>query len=132
MLKSIAVVIVSYMLSVILVFATNPLLARIFPGDFEKGHVPSNPALVTSTALFAVVSILCAWICGHFAPRRPDLHVLWFFVIGEVMGIAFTIPNWSKGWPHWYWISWLLAWPLSCWLGLLLARRGKNAPLAVS
>jgi len=26
--------------------------------------------------------------------------VLWFFVLGEVMGIAAIIPNWSKGWPH--------------------------------
>jgi hypothetical protein len=39
------------------------------------------------------------------------------------MGIGAIIPNWSKGWPHWYWLSWLLTWPVSCWIGLLLARR---------
>jgi hypothetical protein len=49
--------------------------------------------------------------------------VLWFFIIGEVMGIVSIIPNWGKGWPHWYWLSWLLTWPVSCWLGLLAARR---------
>jgi hypothetical protein len=126
MLKSIAVVAGSYVLSIILVLATDPLLSRIFPGDFVQGRVPSNPALLTSTALFVVISILCAWICARFAPRRASRHVLWFFIIGEVMGIASIIPNWSKGWPHWYWLSWLLTWPVSCWLGLLAARRSDD------
>jgi hypothetical protein len=123
MLKSIAVVAGSYLLSVVLVFATNPLLSRIFPGDFIKGHVPSNAALLASTALFVAVSILCAWLCARFAPGRASRHVLWFFIVGEVMGVAATIPNWTNGWPHWYWLSWLLTWPVSCWIGLWLARR---------
>jgi len=126
MLKSIAVVVGSYLLSIFLVLGTDPLLSRIFPGDFVKGRVPSNPALVTSTALFVVISILCAWICARFSPPRASRHVLWFFIIGEVMGIASIIPNWGKGWPHWYWLSWLLTWPVSCWIGLLAARRGTD------
>jgi hypothetical protein len=123
MIKSIAVIVGSYLLSVVLVLATDPLLSRLFPGDFDPGHVPSNNALVTSTVLFVVVSILCAWICARFAPGRAGWHVLWFFVIGEVMGVGATIPNWSKAWPHWYWLSWLLTWPVSCWIGLLLGKR---------
>ena len=123
MFKSIAVVVGSYLLSVVLVLATDPLLSRLFPGDFVKGRVPSDTALITSTALFVVVSILCAWVCARFAPGRAARHVFWFFLLGEVMGIAATIPNWGKGFPHWYWLSWLLTWPLSCWIGLLLARR---------
>ena len=122
MLKSAAVVIGSYVLSVVLVLATDPLLSRLFPGDFERGRVPSNAALVTSTALFVIVSIFCAWLCARFARGRAARHVLWFFIIGEAMGIAATIPNWSKGWPHWYWLSWLLTWPISCYIGLLLAQ----------
>jgi Ca2+/Na+ antiporter len=123
MFKSIAVVVGSYVLSIVLVLGTDPLLSRIFPGDFVKDRVPSNPALITSTALFVVISILCAWLCARFASRRAARHVLWFFIIGEVMGIVSIIPNWGKGWPHWYWLSWLLTWPVSCWLGLLAARR---------
>ena len=123
MLKSIAVVAGSYVLSVVLVLLTDPLLSRLFPGDFVRGNIPSNNALMTSTALFIVASIICAWVCARFAPANPGRHVLWFFVIGEVMGIAAMIPNWSKGWPHWYWLSWLLSWPVSCWIGLLLAGR---------
>lgn len=126
MVKSIAAVAGSYVLSIVLVIATDPLLSRLFPGDFAKGHIPSNNALATSTALFVLVSIFCAWLCARLAPTRARRHVLWFFIIGEVMGIAATIPNWSKGWPHWYWLSWLLTWPLSCWIGLLLSGRSSN------
>jgi len=132
MLKSIAVVAASYLLSVLLVFATDPLLSRIFPGDFEKGRIPSNAALISSTGLFVVVSILCAWICARFAPARAGRHVLWFFIIGEVMGIAAIIPNWSKGWPHWYWLSWLFTWPVSCWIGLVLAGRRADRAAAIT
>ncbi len=126
MLKSVAVVVGSYLLSIVLVVASDPLLSLLFPGDFVRGRIPSDTALLASTACFVVVSIFCAWLCARLAPVRPGAHVLWFFVLGEVMGVAASIPNWSKGWPHWYWISWLLTWPVSCWLGLLLAR--KSAP----
>ena len=121
MLRSIAAVIGSYLLSIVFVLATDPLLSRLFPGDFVKGRVPSNTALLASTAFFVLVSVFCAWLCARFAPARPSRHVLWFFILGEVMGIVATIPNWSKGWPHWYWLSWLFTWPVSCWIGLLIA-----------
>lgn len=131
MLKSIGVVVGSYLLSVILVVATDPLLSRLFPGDFVKGRIPSDKALVVSTVLFVIVSVFCAWLCARFAPGLAARHVLWFFAVGELMGIAATIPNWGKGWPHWYWLSWLITWPISCWFGLLLSGRraapAKNA-----
>src|ERR1035441_6908857 len=130
MLKSIAVVAGSYLLSVVLVMASDPLLSLLFPGDFVTGHVPSSAALRASTSFFVVVSILCAWVCARLAPSRASRHVLWFFILGEVMGIGAIIPNWSKGWPHWYWLSWLLTWPVSCWIGLLLARRRADSPAA--
>ncbi len=132
MLKSVGVVLGCYILSVVLVIGSDPLLSRMFPGDFVRGQIPSNNALMASTAFFIIISIFCAWICARFAPGRAGKHVLWFFVIGEVMGIASTIPNWSKGWPHWYWLSWLLSWPVSCWIGLLPAGRRSEQASAVA
>lgn len=85
---------------------------------------------MASTGLFVLVSILCAWLCARLAPGRTARHVLWFFVVGEVMGIAAIIPNWGKGWPAWYWLSWLLSWPVSCWIGLLLS--GRSAAKAAA
>jgi hypothetical protein len=132
MLKSLGVVAGSYLLSVVLVFCTDPLLTRVFPGEFDPGKVPASAALVTSTGLFILVSIFCAWLCARLAPGRAGQHILWFFILGEVMGLGFTIPNWNKGWPHWYWLSWLLTWPVSCWLGLLLSgRRSSQATVTV-
>ena len=132
MLKSIGAVVGSYLLSFVLVLMSDPLLTRLFPGDFVKGRVPSNNALLASTAFFVLVSILCAFVCARFAPNHPSRHVLWFFILGEAMGIAAIIPNWSKGWPHWYWLLWLLTWPISCWIGLMLAgrRTSEQSPVA--
>ena len=123
MIKSVAIVLGSYVLSIVLVVLSDPLLSHLFPGDFVTGRVPSDAALAASTAFFVVISILCAGLCARFAPGNAGRHVLWFCLLGEVMGIAMTIPNWSKPWPHWYWLSWLLTWPVSCWVGLLLGRR---------
>ena len=48
MLKSVAVVAGSYLLSILLVLCTDPLLSLLFPGDFAAGHIPptrpSSPA----------------------------------------------------------------------------------------
>ena len=120
MLKSVVAVIGSYIVSVVLVLATGPLFSVIFPGEFDKGHVPSTNPLLVSTALFIVISIFCAWLCARLAPSNAGKHVLWFLILGEVLGVAMTIPNWNNGWPHWYWYSWLISWPISCWIGLML------------
>jgi len=122
MIKSIGVVIGSYILSVLLVFASDPLLSLLFPGDFVRGRIPSNSPLFASLACFVTISILCAWLCARWSQSQAPRNVLWFFGLGELMGIGAIIPNWSNGWPHWYWISWLLAWPVSCWIGLQLAQ----------
>lgn len=127
MLKSVGVVLGTYVLSVALVLCTDPLLSRLFPGDFVRGHVPSNNALFASTSFFVVISIFCAWLCARFAPGNAAGHVFWFFLIGETMGIVSTIPNWNKGWPHWYWLSWLVSWPISCWIGLSVGQRRRGA-----
>jgi len=123
MLKSIAIVIGCYALSVVLVLCSDPLLSAVFPGDFARGHIPSDKALVASTACFVVVALLCAWLCTRYAPARKGRHVLAFMLLGEAMGVVATIPNWNTGWPHWYWLSWLVAWPVCCLLGYRLGAR---------
>ena len=129
MIKSILVVIGTYVLSIVLVLASDPLLSAIFPGDFAHGKIPSGNALAASTGLFIAISILCAWLCARFSPEPKAKHVLAFVILGEVLGIASTVPNWNSGWPHWYWLSWLVSWPVSCLVGLRIeqARVRKNS-----
>jgi len=132
MLKSILVVVGTYVLSVVLVLCSDPLLSALFPGDFAKGHVPSDTALMASTGLFILISLLCAWLCARFSPQRKAKRVLAFMILGELMGIASTIPNWGSGWPHWYWLSWLISWPISCWVAYSIeqARSGPRPAAA--
>lgn len=126
MLRSLAVVVGCYVLSVALVLAGDPLLARLFPGQYTAGRVPAASALLAGTALFIVIALFCAWLCARLAPGRAARHVLWFALLGEAMGLAASAPNWNKGWPHWYFLSWLAAWPVCCWIGLLAS--GRRAP----
>jgi len=130
MMKSILVVVGTYVLSIALVFASDPLLSALFPGDFARGKVPSQAALAASTGLFIVISILCAWLCARLAPEPKARHVLAFMILGELLGIASTIPNWNSGWPHWYALSWLVSWPASCYVGLKIeqGRVGRGTP----
>lgn len=123
MLRLLAAVLISYCLSVALVLATDPLLTRIFPADYIAGRIPSTAALATSTAFFILISILCAALCAWIAQAAAARAVFWFFILGEVMGAVASLPNWNKGWPHWYFLAWLLSWPISCWIGLRLGRR---------
>jgi hypothetical protein len=132
MIKSVAVVAGSYVLSFVLVLASDPLLSLLFPGDFVRGRIPSDAALAASTGWFVAVSILCAWVCARFAPARSGRHVLALFVVGEAMGLGFTIANWNNGWPRWYSLAWLASWPLSMWIGLLLSGRKAAAESTAS
>ena len=88
-------------------------MAKLFPGDYVRGHIPSNAALLASTALFVVFSIVTAWTCARFAPSNSGNHVLWFFVIGEMMAHRFVDSKLEQRWPHWYTRAWRLSWPLS-------------------
>jgi hypothetical protein len=132
MLKSILVVVGTYVLSVVLVLCSDPLLSALFPGDFVSGHIPSDKALVASTGLFIVISLVCAWLCARFSPRPKATRLLAFMIIGELMGVASTIPHWNTAWPHWYWLSWLISWPISCWFAYRIeqARRGPGPAVA--
>jgi hypothetical protein len=131
MLKSILVVVGTYALSVVLVLCSDPLLSALFPGDFAKGRVPSDTALAASTGLFIAISLLCAWLCARFSPQPKAKRVLAFMIVGELMGIASTLPNWSGAWPHWYWLSWLVSWPISCWVAYRIEQaRGDPSPVA--
>jgi len=124
-LKSIACVGGSYVLCVVLVMLSNPLLGALFPNDFVHGKQIPDSLLLVSTAFFALASILCAWICAKTAPGKVLTHVIWFFAIGEIMGLATTPMNWGKV-PHWYSIAWLLLWIPAVWIGWKLARRSPG------
>jgi hypothetical protein len=105
MLRSIGVVVGSYLLSVVLVLATGP------HHQHRVVHPGFHPVRRSVRAACPAAQIQsCAVV----------------FVLGEVMGIAATVPNWSSGLPHWYSLSWLLAWPICCWRGFIVVQRSTG------
>ncbi len=120
--KSMLSVLGSYVLSIALVAATDPLLHALFPNDYNRGQTIPDWLLWLSTALFTVISILCAWVCAKLAPSKVRMHVIGFFALGEVLGVVATALNWG-GVPHWYSIAWLVVWIPAVWIGWKLAGR---------
>jgi len=121
-LKSIACVGGSYILSIVLVLLSDPLLGALFPNDYVRGKPIPDSLLWASTGFFVLAAIFCAWVCAKTAPGRVLTHIIWFFAIGEIMGGGATFANWGKV-PHWYSIAWLLLWIPAVWVGWKLVRR---------
>jgi hypothetical protein len=120
--KSLLAVLGSYVLSIVLVILTDPLLHALAPDQYQRGKPIPTALLLVSTALFALIAVLCAWICARLAPGKVKAHVLSFFALGEVMGLGTTAMNWGKV-PGWYLISWLIVWIPAVFIGWRLARR---------
>lgn len=120
--KSLLSILGSYVLSIVLVMATDPLLGVLFPNDYKRGQTLPDWLLWVSTALFAVISVVCAWVCAKLAPSKVRMHVLAFFALGEILGGVTTALSWGKM-PHWYTIAWLIVWIPAVWIGWKLADR---------
>jgi nitrate/nitrite transporter NarK len=116
LLRSVASVVLGYIVVYGIVFASDPVLARLFPGQYVQGKVPPTYLMWISTAIYALASILGGWLCVTLAPARKGMHLFILFAIGEALGIFFTIHNWGV-WPHWMSFVWLIVWPLFLWIG---------------
>jgi hypothetical protein len=126
-LRSIASVVVSYLIVFAIVSLSDPVIAHFFPGQYVRGKVPSDALLWLSTAIFALASVVGGWLCVRLAPSSYAAHLLWLFGLGEAVGVCFTVANW-KTWPHWQSFVWLAVWPVCLWLGGM--GRRTQMPLA--
>ncbi|HEY6446143.1 MAG TPA: hypothetical protein VIY53_06765 [Acidobacteriaceae bacterium] len=115
-LRSIASVVGCYLVVFCLVLLSDPLLERIFPGQYVRGQVPPTFLLWISAAVFAVASILGGWLCVGIAPAKPGRHLLALFILGEAVGVVFTIVN-PGHYPLWNSLLWLGIWPVCLWIG---------------
>lgn len=131
LLRSIAAVVISYALIYALVWVSDPVLSRLYPGMLGPGQVPPVFLLRISTYIFAIASLAGGALCVRMAPTRPGLHLLILFVLGEIVGVGFSIANWNKGWPHWYSLVWLGIYPVCLWLGGMMRKR-KEARTAAA
>ena len=121
-LKSIASILGSYILTILLVMLSDPLLHALFPKDYVEGKPTPDTLLWLSTAIFFSSPSSAPGSARSTAPGKVLTHVLWFFAIGEIMGLGATYANWGKV-PHWYSVAWLVLWIPAVWIGWKLARR---------
>jgi nitrate/nitrite transporter NarK len=122
LLRSIASVVLSYIVVYGIVAGSDPVLTHFFPTQYVRGKVPPAFLLWTSTAIYALATILGGWLCVRIAPSKPGVHLFILFLVGEIIGLGFTIMNWGA-WPHWTSIVWMLVWPIFLWIG----GRGRKA-----
>jgi nitrate/nitrite transporter NarK len=122
LLRSIASVLLSYIVVTAIVLISDPVLAHFFPGQYVSGKTAPAFVLWIGSAIFAVASIIGGWLCVRIAPSKPGAHLLALFILGEVAGVISTIVNWNK-WPHWNSFVWLAIWPIFLWIG----GRGRRA-----
>jgi len=122
LLRSVASVVVSYIVVYGIVFCSDPILAHLFPGQYVAGKVPPVFLLWISTGIFALATLLGGWLCALISPAKPGTHLFVLFLIGEVLGLFFTARMWGA-WPHWYSLAWLIVWPVFLWIGARLRGR---------
>jgi len=131
LLRSVGSVLGSYVLCVVLVILSDLPLKAAFPREYADINTAPVWLLCLSTAIFFVISILCAWVCARTAPAQPGRHVLWFFALGEVMGIVSAVLNAGKV-PVWFPIAWIVVRIPAVSIGWKLARRQSGAPAGPS
>ena len=129
LLRSVASVVVSYVVVYGIVMFSDPALAHFFPAQYLAGKVPPTLFLWASTAVFAAASILSGWLCTLMAPCRPGAHLLALFAVGEALGILFTWHMWGQ-WPHWHAFVWLAVWPVCLWVGGMAKRVPVPPPVS--
>jgi nitrate/nitrite transporter NarK len=115
-LRSVASVVLSYIVVYGIVCCSDPVLSHFFPTQYVAGHVPPPFLLWISTAIFALATLFGGWLCVLIAPARPGTHLFVLFVVGELIGLGFTWKMWGT-WPHWYSLVWLIVWPVFLWIG---------------
>ncbi len=116
LLRSIASVLLSYIVVTAIVILSDPLLSHAFPGQYVSGKTAPTYILWIGAAIFAVASIIAGWMCVRLAPFKPGAHLIVLFVVGEVAGVISTVVNWNR-WPHWNSFLWLAIWPVFLWIG---------------
>lgn len=126
LLRSVASVLVSYVVVYGIVMLSDPVLMHFFPTQYVAGKVPPTFLLWTTTAIFAVASTLGGWLCVLIAPSRPGVHLAALFILGEALGLFFTWRMWGQ-WPHWHSFVWLAVWPVCLWIGSTFRRQPYSA-----
>jgi hypothetical protein len=123
MLRSVLVVVGSFIAMALVVVVTTALSARALLGRGAPGAPPRlTPAYLGVTLGFAALAaLLGGWLAAHFAVTAPQSHVYALAALMVVMSLASMRQSIAAGQPRWYALVLLLLMPLVALLGGHLA-----------
>ena len=120
MWRSVAAVFFGYVITGILIVATDQIFEAFIPG-FRQMAMPRRDYLITSIVTDALYSVAGGWTCAAIARNRKREHALALIVLGEIIGIGSTIALWTTV-PHYFSFALLLIYPPAVWTGSLLRK----------
>lgn len=127
MFRSIAAVVVGFLLIGCLAFGTDMVLKSIRPEWFaENGAVSSTPVLLFMMVYVAIYAIAGCYLAGRIAPSNPMKHALILGVLGLLFNIMNTVTLWDTA-PAWFHIASLALVMPYAWIGGRLAEKHRAA-----
>ena len=130
--RSVAAVVIGFVLIGVLSFGTDAAIRAAIPTAFGPKGMVADPGLLLATLAYVTAyAVAGCYLTARLAPRRPMLHALVLGVLGLAFNIAGTTATWDL-YPAWYHAVGLLLVMPSAWLGGWLRERelGRAAPPA--
>jgi hypothetical protein len=118
-IRSVLVVLGSFLAMAFVVIVTTALSARALLGRGAPGSPPSlTPGyLAANLTCSALAALLGGWLAAHYAPSAPQTHVAALAVLMISLGLASMRQSIAAGQPRWYAMVLLLGMPLMAFLG---------------
>ncbi|HEX2191368.1 MAG TPA: hypothetical protein VHG51_20825 [Longimicrobiaceae bacterium] len=117
MLRSIAAVVVGFVLIGALSLGADAVLKRAMPTAFDAaGRTDSVPVLLLVMGYVGLFAVSGCYLAARMAPRRPMLHALVLGGLGLAFNVAGTIAMWDAA-PAWYHAASLLLVMPYAWVG---------------
>jgi hypothetical protein len=120
MVRSFAAVICGYIVTGILIFATDQTFAATVPG-FNDMPMPPRFYFLISICTDTLYSVLGGWTCAAIAKTRVRDRVLALIALGELVGVVSTIALWGTV-PHYFSFALLVLYPPAVWIGSLFRK----------
>ena len=134
MLRSIAAIVIGFVVIGALAFGADAALRAAMPSAFSPtGRVDSVPILLLMQAYVIVFAVTGCYLTARLAPNRPLRHALILGLLGLAFNIAGTVSMWHTA-PAWYHVLALALVLPAAWLGgrlreMQLERSGELTPV---
>lgn len=120
--RSIAAVVIGFIVIGVLAVGTDAAVMAALPGYFAGGRLTDPGLLLLTLAYVTLFAVAGCYLTARLAPRRPMAHALVLGVLGLLFNIAGTMARWETA-PAWYHVVALALVMPSAWLGGWLRER---------